>query len=167
MTSVLYQIEFSKPGHGRPIVRAVPAPGIIPMTTERYCGAEQLWRGRYPSHLGAAGSSPAVAPVQIRPVETPWGSLVARRTVSVVIGIIPPAPGVNGHWDDRTREIIVPDTKALRDALPHYWRAAFDRAQTFWYTRDGNNRAYAPLYDTRGRKLVTIYATPYRFETQP
>ena len=53
-------------------------------TSKFNCGAEQLRRGRSPSRLGAAGSFPVVAPVQIRPRETSWGSQVARRFSSPI-----------------------------------------------------------------------------------
>ena len=63
-----------------------------------------------------------------------------------------------------------PDKAAIRDALPHYLRKAFDRAAGtdtrggFWF--DTNDRAYCKLTPSKGRGgvLATIWATPYHFE---
>jgi len=66
----------------------------------------------------------------------------------------------------------VPDYAAIRAALPHYYRAAFDRAKNrFWYSmtlaRELNHVIYrdnacnVQLYTTRGKLIGTVYATPY------
>ena len=65
-----------------------------------------------------------------------------------------------------------PDYAAIRQALPHYHRKAFDRAQGWWfpltmraavgYAINGDNQCSLTLSDRRGRLLGTIYAIPYR-----
>lgn len=68
---------------------------------------------------------------------------------------------------------LIPDYAAIRAALPHYHRAAFDRARTWWFPLalhsaisgllDLKNSATKSLYDAKGRLLGTLYATPYLF----
>lgn len=70
---------------------------------------------------------------------------------------------------------LVPDYSAIRDALPRYHRAAYDRAMGarngWWYPSGGPQRAITaqrdirtscslPLRDRRGRHLGTVYAIP-------
>lgn len=69
-----------------------------------------------------------------------------------------------GHLDPITSELIRPDDAALREALPHYWRKAFDRTRgRFWFpdTGDANRLASLTLRDTRGRTIASLYAQPY------
>ena len=73
-----------------------------------------------------------------------------------------PAPAISGHWDKETKDIVTPDKAAVRNALPHYWRKAFDRASV-WFPKDGDKPAYATLYNSRGRYLNTVYLIPYHF----
>ena len=66
---------------------------------------------------------------------------------------------------------LVPDYAAIRDALPHYHRKAFDRAETWFFPitlhsalsgiPDPKNAAGLCLRDARGNRLGTLYATPY------
>lgn len=58
-----------------------------------------------------------------------------------------------------------PDAQAVRDALPHYYRKAYDRAGgTFWWSKHGDNdSAYLTLNDRRGKWLNTLYAVPRDF----
>lgn len=58
-----------------------------------------------------------------------------------------------------------PDRAAIRAALPHYYRAAFDRNKgSFWFERDREEcNAYLTLYDRRGKHLNTIYANAYDY----
>ena len=65
-----------------------------------------------------------------------------------------------------------PDYAAIRQALPHYHRKAFDRAVNWWfpitlrqevgYAIQCDNACSLTLTDRRGRLLGTIYAAPYR-----
>lgn len=75
--------------------------------------------------------------------------------------------GVAGHFCAETCDIVRPDMAAIRECLPHYYRAAFDRAGSFWFPRDGNAAAYMTLRDSRGKYLNTLYATPYTFKPAP
>ena len=73
------------------------------------------------------------------------------------------------HLDDGKH--LVPDYAAIREALPHYHRAAFNRAGSFWFPLtlrstlsgilDNKNACSVSLYTTRGRLIGTIYATPF------
>ena len=69
-----------------------------------------------------------------------------------------------GHLCPETKEIVRPDAGAVREALPHYWRKAFDRtAGCFWFPDIGNAPARITLYDSRGRFLSAVWAAPYSF----
>lgn len=60
---------------------------------------------------------------------------------------------------------LTPDKAQVRAALPHCYRAAFDRDDAFWFTKDdhlGNATCY--LRGARGRVLGSIWATPYLFQ---
>ena len=69
---------------------------------------------------------------------------------------------------------LVPDCAAIREAIPHQHRKAFDRAGKWWFpstlhsAMSGNldrlNAASLTLTDSRGRLLGTLYATPYLAE---
>lgn len=65
-----------------------------------------------------------------------------------------------GHLDSDSGAIVSPDAAAVRSALPHYWRKAFDRAGSFWFPKDGNGAAHVALHDSRGRYRNTVYAIP-------
>jgi len=57
-----------------------------------------------------------------------------------------------------------PDRAAIREALPHYYRKAFDRADgTFWLT-EGTENFHVDLRDARGRYLNRVYAMAYDFD---
>lgn len=88
------------------------------------------------------------------------------------------APALSGHYGEDERDIVQPDRAAIREALPHYYRKAFDRAGSFWFPKDtitfdrsvspwvskgSKAAAYVALYSTRGRWLNTVYAIPYSF----
>ena len=66
-----------------------------------------------------------------------------------------------GDWWEEAKDILTPDRDAVRAALPHYWRKAFDRT-TFWHI-DGQKTPYCTLYSTRGRRLATISCVGYVF----
>ncbi len=78
------------------------------------------------------------------------------------------------HLDGRTGKHLVPDYAAIRNALPHYHRAAYDRVRNWWYPvtlhsdlsglLDMKNACNTQLYDRKGRLLGTLYATPYLFD---
>lgn len=65
----------------------------------------------------------------------------------------------------------IPDYAAIRAAIPHYHRKAFDRAASWFYPLtmhsalsgllDKLNSCNLTMRDSRGRLLGTIYATPY------
>lgn len=77
---------------------------------------------------------------------------------------LPIETGLVGHWDDIAGTIVRPDMAAIRQCLPHYYRAAFDRAQCFWYPHEASLiNAYMILRGSRGQVLNTLYATPYHF----
>lgn len=69
-----------------------------------------------------------------------------------------------GHQCSETRETVRPDATAVRDALPHYYRKAFDRTGgMFWFSSEADKPAHLTLRDRRGRYLNTVYALPYQF----
>lgn len=71
---------------------------------------------------------------------------------------------IAGHTCQETGEIVSPDVQAVREALPHYYRKAFDRTGgTFWFNKNEREAAYLTLHDARGRYLNTVYAIPYTF----
>jgi hypothetical protein len=78
--------------------------------------------------------------------------------------------GLIGHL--RNGQLVRPDGAAIRVALPHYYRKAFERSNgMFRYVSevagdDGNTRksAYCTLYSSRGRYLNTIYAIPFEYK---
>lgn len=71
-------------------------------------------------------------------------------------------------------EHLVPDYAAIRAALPHYHRKAFDRAGPWWFPLtlhsalstqlDWRNAASLALRDSKGRPLGVLFATPYMFD---
>lgn len=70
-----------------------------------------------------------------------------------------------GHWIDG--KPYAPDKQAIREALPHYYRKAFDRSNgQFWFTEPNNGFAHLSLHPARGRGvLVSIWATPYEAQS--
>ena len=57
--------------------------------------------------------------------------------------------------------LVQPDKAAVRECLPHYYRAAFDRDGSFWQDKHKTDSIqYAVLKDSMGHYLNTIYATP-------
>lgn len=66
-----------------------------------------------------------------------------------------------GNWFSCAHDFMTPDRDAIRAALPHYWRAAFDRS-TMWHTAD-SLRANCTLYTARGRLIGSIYCDGYEF----
>jgi hypothetical protein len=78
-----------------------------------------------------------------------------------------PAPLV-GVW--HAGETWRPDSDAVKAALPHYYRVAWDRAGgTFWVDADGHFSAdgrwhgvmpYTPLYDKDARMIVQAIFIP-------
>ena len=76
------------------------------------------------------------------------------------------------HLDDGKH--LVPDYAAIRDAIPHHHRKAFDRAGTWFFpvtmhsalssAIDRKNAASLYLSDAKGKPLGTLYATPYLFD---
>lgn len=75
-----------------------------------------------------------------------------------------PSPGITGNLCPERGAVVVPDRQAVRHALPHYYRAAFDRAGAWWFDRhDSFKPAHVTLRNTRGRYLTTVYAIPYTF----
>ena len=75
---------------------------------------------------------------------------------------------------DKDGKHLTPDYAAIRAALPHYHRKAFDRVLNWWFPvtlrselsglLDQRNACNAQLHDRKGRLLGTIYATPYLFD---
>ena len=69
---------------------------------------------------------------------------------------------------------LTPDYAAIRAAIPHYHRKAFDRAGKWWFPLtlhsalsgipDAKNSAGLTLHDSKGRILGTLYATPYLYD---
>lgn len=83
------------------------------------------------------------------------------RTSTLTVRAVP--ADLVGHLDPGTTELIRPDGEALREALPHNWRKAFDRAGRFWFPRsdDKNPLASLTLRDRRGQAIAYLYAKPY------
>lgn len=82
-----------------------------------------------------------------------------------------PTTGIAGHLCPVTGVIVVPDPVAIRAALPHYYRKAFDRGHTFWFTDQAGKPnppkpAHMTLLDRRGHTLNTLYAIPYVFKVE-
>lgn len=65
--------------------------------------------------------------------------------------------GPNGNWF--AGDIFTPDRAAVRAALPHQWRKAFDRAMV-WHETE-RPRATASLRDSRGRVIATLFFEGY------
>lgn len=90
-----------------------------------------------------------------------------RPTVKAI-----PAIGITGHsvtlGEGEGAGLVTPDLSAIRDALPHQYRKAFDRAGRFWFQvgADGAQtlECYLTLRDSRGRHLNTIWARLYDFQ---
>lgn len=76
-----------------------------------------------------------------------------------------PSQGMLGNLCPETRAIVKPDSDAVREALPHYYRKAFDRANNAWWFTQGEvfKPIYMTLNDSRGHRLNTLYAIPYTF----
>ena len=70
---------------------------------------------------------------------------------------------------------LVPDYAAIREALPHQHRKAYDRAGRWWFPStlhselsgrpDHLNACSRTLRDAKGRLLGTLYATPYLYDS--
>lgn len=69
-----------------------------------------------------------------------------------------------GHL--RNGELVRPDVDAIRAALPHYYRKAFDRSGKgfAFHKHDDSKPAHCHLHDRRGRYMNTIYAIPYEYK---
>lgn len=54
-----------------------------------------------------------------------------------------------------------PDSNAIYEALPHYWKKAYQyQPVSFWADRDNDEiTLHGSLYSKRGKKLATFYAT--------
>lgn len=64
-----------------------------------------------------------------------------------------PAPGMTGVLHEG--KLVVADRAAIRSALPHQWRKAFDRSQLWWSNEAP--RASATLYGSRDEVLARLY----------
>jgi len=72
-----------------------------------------------------------------------------------------------GHWIEETQTTVKPDMAAIRAALPHYYRKAFDRAFGLWFDKHNNEApAYITLKDARGRYLNTVYCLLRKVESE-
>jgi|GEM_PF-2591796 len=67
-------------------------------------------------------------------------------------------------------DYLAPDREAIRAALPHYWRKAFDRSSLSQYSRQtcefGSEGVFYRLYSSLNRPLVTIYCEPYEMQAE-
>jgi hypothetical protein len=63
------------------------------------------------------------------------------------------APALAGVLHDG--DLVVADRAAIREALPHHWRKAFDRAQIWWSNEAP--RASCTLYGSRDEVLARLY----------
>lgn len=98
----------------------------------------------------------------------------SRRAKRVRLGTVyaVETAGMCGYLDRVTGKIMVPDRDRVREHLPHYWRAAFDRSGNgFWYVSDAACEAFdkgtlaaMTLYDTRHEPIAYVYARPYRYD---
>lgn len=67
-----------------------------------------------------------------------------------------------GNYFETANDLLTPNRAAIREALPHYWRKAFDRT-TMWHL-NGTKSAHCDLRSTRGRSLATINCEGYVYE---
>lgn len=98
--------------------------------------------------------------------ETKPRKIAVTRSVRAVL---------TGVYSEAESDIVTPDYAAIREALPHYWRAAWDRRVSFWYLKDAKlyangavypphgNHAYTDLRNTRGKVIATIRAEAFLF----
>lgn len=56
-----------------------------------------------------------------------------------------------------------PDSGHVAQCLPHFYRAAFDRAMIRPWSRLTKGNLCLSLHTSRGRYLNTVYAIPYQF----
>ena len=86
----------------------------------------------------------------------------AGRIIATVYAV--ETPGIAGIYDPVSGKICVPDPDAIRQALPHQWRAAWDRQKNgFWY-REKNSMAHKEIYRSTGARLATIWVRAYYLE---
>jgi hypothetical protein len=90
-------------------------------------------------------------------------SYPARGFVSGPVRAIPATYA--GNWREEEKDIMQPDPAAVRECLPHYYRAAFDRSGGFWFPDNGV--PYLDLVGCRGTRINTLYACPYSFKPRP
>lgn len=77
------------------------------------------------------------------------------KPIAIVRGV---KAALAGAWCKARQTPFAPDKAQVRDALPHYYRKAFDRDGGFWFTDDGNAVSY--LRGARHHHLAAIWATP-------
>lgn len=79
---------------------------------------------------------------------------------------------VSYHYDEGRH--LEPDYAAIREAIPHQWRKAYDKTpKAWWYPAtlhsrltgqlDGRNACHRTLYGAKGRRIGTIIAIPYLY----
>ena len=68
------------------------------------------------------------------------------------------------YQDARDGKLWMPDSAAIRAALPFRYRAAFDRnCGVFWYDKRGTDYAATMhLYSSRNKPLMTLYLQPLK-----
>ena len=102
---------------------------------------------------------------------TLWKLHLSRHVAGFVHGPVASVrPAYAGRWSPAERDIVAPDPRAIRDCLPHYYRAAWDRSGgSLWHpdahvgaARAGSSYAY--LHSARGRYMNMLHAFPYLFD---
>ena len=75
-----------------------------------------------------------------------------------------PTAGLAGHLNPETGALVGPSLEDVREALPHYWRRAFDRHRHVWFQDAPDDKvATIRLYGSRGQVLNVVLAVPYVF----
>lgn len=100
---------------------------------------------------------PALYDVTVR---TPYGHKTHKLAVVKAVRAATP---YGGNWFKGAADFLTPDKAAIRAALPHYWRKAFDRNPTCWHTSESLH-AHMTLHGYRGQVLATIACDGYERE---
>lgn len=112
---------------------------------------------------------PLLWSVHATPSPRGFGKPCVRSVPAALSGVFDPREkGGNG-------DIMRPDYDAIREALPHQWRKAWDtRGASMWFDKHGRmddsgkyvgQTPYVRLQFQAGH-TVTVYAIPYYFDVQ-
>lgn len=83
---------------------------------------------------------------------------------------VPNETGLLGYYHKETGKLLIPHWDSIREALPHYYRKAFDRIERndFWYSdylpgSEIKKPCYIILRDSKGYELNRVYFMPYYY----